>query len=110
MGIVSLLRLPLTVRERWSFVFEHDQAHRKWTRELQRKKRLHKARLLDPMRNENWPASKWHLDHQLAHNRVTAGLPPRTGQILVDSNLFRLQQKRWWEFVNHYEHYRNQSG
>lgn len=108
MAIVSLLQLPLTVRARWAFVFEHDQAHRRWTRQLQKKNLPHMTRLFDPMQHENLPASLWHLNHQLAHQEVTTGPPSKTGQILADSNLFRLRQKRWWEFANHHEHWRNQ--
>ena len=108
MAIVSLLRLPLTVRERWAFVFEHDQAHRRWVRQLQKKKKPYQAHLFDPMLREGLPSSKWHLDHQNAHNAMTIGPPPATGQILIDSSLPR--ERAWWEFANHHEHWRNQSG
>ena len=108
MAIVSLLRLPVTPRERWAFVFEHDQAHRRWLRSLQKRNKAQQTHLFDPMQNESLPGSKWHLDHQQAHNVMAAA--PATGQILADSNLNNLRQKAWWEFMNHQEHWRNQSG
>lgn len=100
MAIASLLRLPTTRQEGWAFVFEHDQAHRRQTR----KRNGVTTYLLDPMRNVNRPGSKWHLDHQQAHNAMAAGTPPELGQILRDSNLFNPLQRRWWEFMNHHEH------
>lgn len=103
MAIVSLLRLPLTAREGWAFVFEHDQAHRR----QRRQQKLVTTYLFDPMRNVNRPGSKWHLDHQLAHNQIAAGPPPLTIQVLRDSILPR--GKTWWEFTNHHEHYIHQS-
>ena len=99
MAIVSLLRLPLTELERWAFTFEHDRAHRKSHGPT--------SYVLDPMRRENGPGSKWHLDHQQAHNRM-ARPPPSVLTVLRDSNLFNLRQKTWWEFANHHEHFLNQ--
>lgn len=101
MAIVSLLRLPTTPRERWAFIFEHDQAHR-------RKTRKPTSYVLDPMQNEGLPTSKWHLDHQQAHNQMNASLPGSIGQILSDSNLRNINQKTWWQFANHNEHYIDQ--
>lgn len=95
MSIVSLLRLPTTPRERLAFVFEHDQAHRRQNK---------RTYLLYPMQNENRPGSKWHFDHQQAHNAMRRGPPPKTNFILMDSNLFRRRQKLWWEFTNYQEH------
>ena len=104
MAIVSLLRLPSVrePRERWTFVFEHDQAHRR-----QQKRTI--AYVLDPMLNEGLPGTKWHLDHQLAH-RAMSGLtaPPTFGAVLQDSNLLSPRQTRWWEFLNHQEHFLHQ--
>lgn len=108
MAIVSLLRLPLTLREAWAFTFEHDQAHRRQNRRQNKKQHATTTYLFDPMRRVNLPGSKWHLDHQLAHNQMAAGPPPLTVQILRDSNL--PPQRTWWEFANHHEHYINQSG
>lgn len=99
--MVSLLRLPLTEREGWAFVFEHDQAHRR-----QHPRTI--SWLLDPMRAVSRPSSKWHLDHQQAHNQMAAKPPPVPAQILLDSSL--PLQKAWWEFANHHEHYIHQSG
>lgn len=100
MAIVSLLRLPVTPRERWAFVFEHNQAHLKQGGPT--------TYVLDPMRNENLPGTKWHLDHQQAHNTMASASPATFGAILRDSNLFNLRQKKWWEFLNHQEHYLHQ--
>lgn len=105
MAIVSLLRLPQTPREHWAFVFEHDQAHRRWVRKLQKQNKPQQTHLLDPMRRQGLPGSKWHLDHQLAHKEMAP--PPLTSQILIDSSL--PLQRAWWEFANHQEHWRNQS-
>ena len=109
MAIVSLLRLPLRSepRERWAFVFEHDQRHRKASTVT--------SYLLDPMQNERWPGTKWHLDHQQAHRVMAAGNPsgtppvsPTFGAILADSNLLNSRQRKWWEFLNHREHFIHQ--
>lgn len=96
MAIVSLMRLPTTPREGWAFVFEHDQVHRK-----QSPKHIGQ---FDPMRNVSRPGSKWHLDHQQAHNEMATGQLSVQSWILADSNLFNLKQKTWWEFVNHQDH------
>lgn len=100
MAIVSLLRLPLTPRERMAFVFEHNMAHRKLNPIT--------TYLLDPMLYENRPGSKWHLDHQQGHTEVTRGPPTAPTALLQDYNLFNLRQKKWWEFTNHYAHFLNQ--
>lgn len=100
MAIVSLLRLPSAPRERWAFVFEHNMAHRKQNPVT--------TYLLDPMRFVERPGSKWHLDHQQAHNAMAQGPPPIFGAILRDSNLSNQRQKKWWEFLNHQEHFLHQ--
>lgn len=97
MAIVSLQRLPRTQREYWVFAFEHNMAHRKQGSAT--------TYLLDPIRNVNRPGTKWHLDHQQAHNAMAAQAPTTFGAILRDSNLLNQRQRNWWEFLNHQEHY-----
>lgn len=97
MAIVSLQRLPRTQRELNIFAFEHNIAHRRQAGPT--------SYLLDPIRNINRPATKWHLDHQQAHNGMAAGNPRTFGAILRDVNLSNLSQRAWWEFQNHLEHY-----
>lgn len=69
---------------------------------------------VDPDLGDNRPASMWNLDHQQAHNDALNNLPSafgattvglRIGQNLVDSNLSDPEQRRWWTFQNHMEHY-----
>ena len=71
--------------------------------------------LLDPMDPEN-PLSgdSWMLDHQQAHNDAMANLPTEFGAstiglhiggILRDYNLDNPEQRTWWTFQNHMEHY-----
>lgn len=104
MAIVSLLVLPSPgrLRDRVAFTFEHDQAHRR-----QNKNRV-VPYVLDPMQNEGLPGTKWHLDHQLAHRAMVSAGPPDFGAILQDSNLLSPRQTRWWEFLNHQEHFLRQ--
>lgn len=97
MAIVTLLVLPTTPRDRLAFVFEHDQAHRRSPSKV--------AYLLDPMQNEGIPGTKWHLDHQQAHNGLATGPPPEINSPIQDSNLMGRKMKPWWEFFNHQEHY-----
>jgi hypothetical protein len=95
MAIVSLLHLPEDSPAREAFVFEHLMAHRALGR-------VSVSLLLDPMQNEEVPASKWHLDHQTAHNQVRGAI--NSDQILRDSNLLDEEARIWWTFINHQEH------
>jgi hypothetical protein len=69
---------------------------------------------IDPAQNIGTPGSKWHLNHQQAHNDAlenlpsyfgasTVGLP--SGGILRDYNLDDPRQRAWWTFQNWQEHY-----
>jgi hypothetical protein len=101
MGNVNLLFLPIEEGPaRHAFVWDHLQAHRDLL--AQRKTSGPLTLLLDPMQNEDLPASKWHVDHQEAHNNVRAGI--NSDQILRDSNLSDEEQRLWWTFINHQEH------
>jgi len=90
MNTVALLELPTEENARYFWVFNHDQLHRHKT----------PTYILDPLLNPNQPASKWHQDHQIAQDRLG------TGQfILRDTNLSNANERAWWEFANHLEHY-----
>ena len=87
MSIVSLTSLDDPF-----FAFDHEMAHR-----LFLSTHIHDPMVDDP----NVPASKWHLDHQVAHD--AANLPLH--QNLIDSALNNEHQRIWWTFANHQEHF-----
>jgi hypothetical protein len=90
MTTVTLLHLPDEERARQAFIFDHDQLHRHKT----------PTYILDPLIDPNWPGSKWHQDHQIAQNKLGTG-----SFILRDTNLANANERAWWEFANHLEHY-----
>jgi hypothetical protein len=92
MTTVNLLVLPDEELPRAAFVWDHDILHRHFTPTF----------LLDPLQNPNEPGSKWHFDHQIAQNRLKTG-----NFILRDTDLSNPGQRAWWEFANHWEHYRH---
>jgi hypothetical protein len=103
MTIANLLVLPPPENRpaRWAFIFDHQQAHLA----LLPKGRSRPSTLplvLDPMQNENLPGSKWHLDHQQAHNNARGNI--HSDQILRDSNLGDRTAALWWTFINLQEH------
>lgn len=71
--------------------------------------------LLDPEYDTELPATKWHLNHQQAHNDVLVTLPAYFGaiehlgafnnQILMENDLDNADQLTWFTFANHQEHY-----
>lgn len=71
--------------------------------------------LIDPEYDTQEPATKWHLNHQQAHNDVLATLPAYreaevhigayNGQILSESDLSNQDELTWWTFANEREHY-----
>jgi hypothetical protein len=104
MPIVNLLYLNLEDENaRHAFAHEHLMAHRALRAKLSPAKRAAALPLvLDPMQDENMPASNWHLNHQTAHNQVRGSI--NSDQILRDSNLFDEEARLWWTFINHQEH------
>jgi hypothetical protein len=70
--------------------------------------------LIDPPQHTDVRASKWHLNHQQAHDDFILAVPAGyenpaigipTSQILVDSDLSNPESRTWWTFANHQEHY-----
>lgn len=97
------------------FAFDHAMTHRNGLGVMSPLDRFSAIPyFVDPMQNIGTPASMWHLDHQAAHNDALANLPTqfgastiglRIGGILRDYNLDNPDQRKWWEFANHQEHF-----
>ena len=98
-----------------AFNFHHAMAHRAYYQAMGPLSRWSVLPyLLDPPSDTARRASKWHLNHQQAHNDAIQALPsgwerPAVGipssQILVDSSLADPRSLTWWTFINHQEHY-----
>lgn len=115
MTIASLLVRPESDAGKTAFNFDHAMQHRN---NFQVMAPLHQWTVLpyfiDPAQSQETPGSKWHLNHQQAHNDFTSALPSDfqrdavgipTSQILLDSNLGDPGSLAWWTFINHQEHY-----
>jgi len=68
---------------------------------------------IDPTIYESRPATKWHLNHQQAHDDFNRNLPAyptaaepgiTASQNLIDSDFARRESRTWWTFVNHNQH------
>jgi hypothetical protein len=116
MAVVTLLNLEETNA---TFDFEHAMAHRNYFGAMYPLPRFSVLPyLIDPTQNGELPASKWHLNHQQAHNDVLPVIPSRynyfaptdevglfIGSNLIDTDLADEGQRKWWTFANHMEHY-----
>jgi hypothetical protein len=98
-----------------TFDFEHMMAHRNYFAVMAPLNRFSVLPyLLDPSYDTGIPASKWHLNHQQAHNDSLNVLPSLYGSTtiglhiggnLIDWDLSSPDQLQWWTFANHHEHY-----
>lgn len=105
----------LNMDDPW-FSFDHAMAHRNALGVMAPLNRFSIVPyLLDPiMPDEPTAGDDWNLDHQQAHNDALANLPTHfgastiglhIGQILRDTNFDNPEQRKWFEFQNHTEHY-----
>lgn len=112
MSVASLL----VYKNSPTFAFEHAMAHRNMLGGMAPLDQFSVLPyLLDPMQKPNEPVTKWHLNHQQAHNDAMVtllspyyGLVELTGinshQILIDTPLAEEGPQRWWTFNNQQEH------
>lgn len=114
----TLLVLPAPDDARWRAVwsFDHQMVHDQMLAQLAPQTQFSAAPyfvepLPAPVPPFPTPADMWNLKHQSAHDdfnqRVATG--PFVGiplnQNLVDSNLNAPEDRTWWTFANHQEHY-----
>ena len=88
------------------FGFEHAMAHRELLGAMAPLDRFSVIPYF--VHPQTLPSGGWRMDHQQAHNAMAATPSPLLEQILRDSNLFNPEQRKWWEFMNHHEHYIHQ--
>lgn len=114
MAVVSLLQIGTTPTQKATFAFEHAMAHRNYLGIMAPLTRFSVIPyLLDPMASIN-PAGAWHQSHQQAHDDALTTVPTAwgaktvglfVGRNLRDTDLRNREQKTWWTFQNHMEHY-----
>ena len=106
MSLATLLTPPPNDRRaRALWEHDHDIAHRNFYATWAPKRFSNLTSILDPMLPKYpTPADEWNLDHQRAQDDFAqAGV--RINGTLVDSDLRRSEDRTWWTFVNHQEHY-----
>jgi hypothetical protein len=110
-GVTLLVKTDTT-----TFDFEHMMAHRLYFGAMSPLAHFSVLPyLLDPSFDTDHPASKWHLNHQQAHDDALVTLPARfgttedigifVGQIVREDDLSNQDQLTWWTFQNHQEHF-----
>jgi hypothetical protein len=101
-----------------TFDFEHAMAHRKLLAVMSPLTSYSVLPyMLDPSQDVGRSASKWHLNHQQAHNDALTSVPAQygapvtaqaglfVGQNLVDTDFDNERQLTWWMFENWMEHH-----
>ena len=115
MALPSLLHYTDDELGRNTFAFEHAMAHRNVLGAMSPLDAFSVVPyLLDPMQNTEIPATKWHQNHQQAHDDFNNALPTYFGATtvgirpavnLIDYNLTDQRQLAWWTFSNQTEHF-----
>ena len=110
---VNLLRIPGDPGGRAQFAHDHMMGHRQFFGGMSPLDAFSALPyILDPTYN----SGAWHRNHQQGHSDFIEALPEYfgaaagvtglpTGQPLEDTNLANEEQRTWWQFQNHQEHY-----
>jgi hypothetical protein len=115
MSIGTLLNVPQHPAGKNVFAFEHAMAHREVMAVMGPLTQWSVVPyFIDPFQFDAQPGTNWHLNHQRSHDDFVAGLPPdflaenpgmTTNQPVLDNYLPQQDNRSWWTFINHQEHY-----